>query len=148
MIGNTMVCPNPECPDLDATGARGEYVAGTERCPYCGTALVPASTMDGVDGALEDQGDDPGAADLVPVFSSEDPAEIQIIRSILRGADIPHQTTHDSASDRVLPGFDPFRIIMRGSRDAVFWVPADRADEARALLTEIEADGDEEPDDR
>ena len=60
MIGNTMVCPNPECPDLDATGARGEYVAGTERCPYCGTALVPASTMDGVDAALEDQGDDPG----------------------------------------------------------------------------------------
>lgn len=137
MIENTMVCPNPECPDLDATGARGEYVVGTERCPYCGTALVAASAMEPGGGRSAIGGDEAASTDLEPIFSSEDPAEIQIVRSILRGADIPHQTTHDSATDRVLPGFDPFRF-MRGSRDAVFWVPADRAEEARALLTEIE----------
>jgi len=132
----TMVCPNSECPDLDATGARGEYVVGTELCPYCGTALVAASALEPDGDHAANGGDEVASTDLEPVFSSEDPAEIQIVRSILRGADIPHQTTHDSASDRVLPGFDPFRF-MRGSRDAVFWVPANRVEEARALLTEV-----------
>ena len=53
--------------------------------------------------------------ELEPVFESDDPAEIQIARSILDGAGIPTVTTNDSASDRVLPGFDPFRF-MRGAR--------------------------------
>jgi len=132
-----MVCPNPECPDLDGSGVRGEYVFGTPSCPFCGSALVeshPGTT------SVESPGESPGGGrdpKLEPVFETDDPAEIQIVRTILDGAGIPHTTTHDSASDRVLPGFDPFRF-MRGSRDAVFWVPEERAEEARALLTEVD----------
>ena len=84
---------------------------------------------------------DHGDPELEPVFQSDDPAEIQIARSILDGAGIPSVTTNDSASDRILPGFDPFRF-MRGARAAVFWVPVDLAEEARALLTEVAPDDD------
>jgi hypothetical protein len=137
----TMTCPNPECPDLEGSGVRGEYVAGTTVCPYCGTTLVefhPVADPAGV------PRDDSGRSErtLEPVFQSEDPAEVQIVRTILDGAEIPYSTSHDTASDRVLPGFDPFRFA-RGSRDAVFWVPAEFAEEARALLTEVEPEGDE-----
>jgi hypothetical protein len=133
----TMVCPNPECPDLDGSGAPGEYVVGTTVCPYCSTPLVEARREpDPSSPTIEPKASEQDPK-LEPVFQTDDPAEIQIVRTILNGADIPHTTTHDSASDRVLPGFDPFRFL-RGSRDAVFWVPAKFAEEARALLTEVD----------
>ncbi len=141
MNQGTVVCPNPECPDLEASGIRGEYVAGTERCPYCGVDLVDSAWINGQEAVTTSPASESEGPGLEPVFQSDDPAEIQIARSILEGADIPSVTTNDSASDRVLPGFDPFRF-MRGSRDAVFWVPADRAEEARALLTEVAPDED------
>lgn len=143
MNESAVVCPNPECPDLEASGIRGEYVAGTERCPYCGAALVDSSWVEGQGDATTMPAPESKGPQLEPVFQSDDPAEIQIARSILEGAEIHSFTTNDSASDRVLPGFDPFRF-MRGSRDAVFWVPADRAEEARALLTEVAPDNDEQ----
>jgi hypothetical protein len=138
MSETTMVCPNPECPDLDGSGVRGEYVIGTSVCPYCGTALE-ARRGESPNGPRVGSGEPGQDPKLEPVFQTDDPAEIQIVRTILDGADIPNTTTHDSASDRVLPGFDPFRFL-RGSRDAVFWVPAEFAEEARALLTEAEPD--------
>ena len=141
MQRTVVVCPNPDCPDLEASGVRGEYVFGTGVCPYCGAELVDPAWFD----AQERGGKAPtagsGGPELEPVFESDDPAEIQIARSILDGAGIPTVTTNDSASDRVLPGFDPFRF-MRGARAAVFWVPVDFADEARALLTEVAPDDD------
>jgi hypothetical protein len=140
-----VVCPNPECPDLEATGVPGEYVFGTEVCPYCGAQLVDPAWSE----AAEEGSAAPSAGDTEPqleaVFSSDDPSEIHVVRSILDGAGIPILTTHDSTSDRVLPGFDPTRF-MRGSRGAVFWVPADRAEEARALLTEVAPDEESEQD--
>ncbi len=144
MTEQTVVCPNPECPDLEASGARGEYRAGTELCPYCGTRLVDVSLVDEKAAVSEKPGIDPGNRDLEAVFSTDDPAEIQIVRSILQGAHIPYFTSHDSASDRVLPGFDPFRFIG-GSKDAIFWVTPDRAEEARALLTEVDPEEDPDP---
>lgn len=134
-----VVCPNPECPDLEATGVPGEYVSGTEVCPYCGAELVAPAWIDRLDARSTGASRETNAGPPEPVFESDDPAEIQIARSILEGAGIPSTTTHDSASDRALPGFDPFRF-MGGVRAAVFWVPADRADEARALLTEVAPD--------
>jgi hypothetical protein len=137
MLEATMVCPNPECPDLDGSGVPGEYVVGTTACPYCGTPLVEARPESDASRATIEPKVPDQRPELEPVFQTDDPAEIQIVRTILSGADIPHTTTHDSASDRVLPGFDPFRFL-RGSRDAVFWVPAEFAEEARALLTETD----------
>jgi hypothetical protein len=140
-----VVCPNPECPDLEATGVPGEYVSGTEVCPYCGAQLVDPTWIESVDPGRETPPPAAGEPELEAVFSSDDPSEIHVVRSILEGAEIPILTTHDSASDRVLPGFDPTRF-MRGSRGAVFWVPADRAEEARALLTEVAPDEESGPD--
>ena len=141
MNQGTVVCPNPDCPDLEASGVRGEYVSGTGVCPYCGTELVDPTRFDVHEREGKARTAGSGDPELEPVFESDDPAEIQIARSILEGAGIPCVTTNDSASDRVLPGFDPFRF-MRGARAAVFWVPADLAEEARALLTEV-APGDD-----
>jgi len=101
--------------------------------------LVDSSWVEGQGNATTPRAPESRGSHLEPVFQSDDPAEIQIARSILEGAEIPSFTTNDSASDRVLPGFDPFRF-MRGSREAVFWVPADRAEEARTLLTEVAPD--------
>ena len=143
MKEHTVACPNPECPDLEASGVHGEYLAGTELCPYCGTRLVESSWLNEENVPSPKARVEPGSQDLEAIFTTDDPAEIQIVRSILQGADIPYFTSHDSASDRVLPGFDPFRFIG-GSKDAVFWVSPERAEEARALLTE--ADPGEDPD--
>ncbi len=144
MKESTLVCPNPECPDLEASGVHGEYLAGTELCPYCSTPLVDSSWLDEGGASVAEPRIDPGDQELEAVFTTEDPAEIQIVRSILQGADIPYLTSHDSASDRVLPGFDPFRFMGR-SKDAVFWVAPDRAEEARALLTEVDPGEDPDP---
>lgn len=147
MRGEVRVCPNPDCPDLEATGSPGEYVSGIQVCPYCGAELVDPACLDRVDARSSVASERTVGTPPEPVFESNDPAEIQIARSILEGAGIPIMTTNDSQSDRVLPGFDPFRF-MRGARSAVFWVPAEFAEEARALLTEVDPDdgGDTTPD--
>ena len=146
MKEHTVACPNSECPDLEASGVHGEYLAGTELCPYCGTRLVESSWLNEENVPSPKARVEPGSQDLEAIFTTDDPAEIQIVRSILQGADIPYLTSHDSASDRVLPGFDPFRFIG-GSRDAVFWVSPERAEEARALLTEVAPDKATDPSD-
>ncbi len=141
MQRTVVVCPNPDCPDLEASGVRGEYVSETSVCPYCGAGLVDPAWVEAQEREGKVRTPDHGDPELEPVFQSDDPAEIQIARSILDGAGIPSVTTNDSASDRILPGFDPFRF-MRGARAAVFWVPVDLAEEARALLTEVAPDDD------
>jgi hypothetical protein len=36
-----MICPNAECPDRIISGIPGEYRDGIEKCPKCGSDLVP-----------------------------------------------------------------------------------------------------------
>ncbi len=133
-----MFCVNPECPDYEATGFHAEYVDGVTVCPTCGEFLVDRLP----DNAA---GDDPrpastsvGADDeLIEVFSSSDPSEIPIVKSMLEAAGIPCLIRGEE-------GFDSFR----GSRSAfrynpragaiVFLVPAALADDARALLQQTD----------
>jgi uncharacterized Zn finger protein (UPF0148 family) len=35
-----LICPNPDCPDIELFGVRGEYGEGVVTCPKCGTRLV------------------------------------------------------------------------------------------------------------
>jgi hypothetical protein len=35
-----MICPNPDCPDIELFNVQGEYGKGVETCPKCGTRLV------------------------------------------------------------------------------------------------------------
>ncbi len=141
MVGSRlMFCGNPGCPDFEATGFHAEYVDGVTVCPTCGEFLVdqpPDEADDDTTGATPSPaGGDP---ELVEVFSSSDPAEIPIVKSMLEAAGIRCLTRGEE-------GFDSFR----GSRSAfrynpragaiVFLVPADLADDARALLRQ----GDEE----
>jgi hypothetical protein len=133
-----MFCVNPECPDYEATGFHAEYVDGVTVCPTCGEFLVDRLP----DNAA---GDDPrpasasvGADDeLTEVFSSSDPSEIPIVKSMPEAAGIPCLIRGEE-------GFDSFR----GSRSAfrynpragaiVFLVPAALADDARALLQQVD----------
>lgn len=138
VVSRPMFCSNRECPDFEATGFHAEYVDGVTVCPTCGEFLVdrlPDHTTDDDPGALSTSAG--GDAELVQVHSSSDPSEIPIVRSVLEAAGIPCLIRGEE-------GFDSFR----GSRSAfrynpragaiVFLVPADLADDARALLQQVD----------
>ena len=76
------------------------------------------------------------------MFETSDPSEAPIIRSILKGADIPFIARPGNRGDKL--GF--FRAESQfapGAGLVRFWVPSARAEEARALLTEVEPTDDE-----
>ncbi len=131
-------CVNPACPDFEATGFHAEYVDGITVCPTCGEYLVdqlPDVSADNNAGTFTRSTG--GAAELAEVHSSSDPSEIPIVKSMLEAAGIPCLIRGEE-------GFDSFR----GSRSAfrynpragaiVFLVPADLADDARALLQQTD----------
>ena len=92
-------CPNPSCPDREASGGPGEYRDGIRTCPYCGTPLEP--------GPARGAGDTPAsgtpepAAHEATVFLARDATEADMIRGLLeiegilaiarvrRGTDMP-----------------------------------------------------------
>jgi hypothetical protein len=133
-----MYCPNPECPDLVQAGVRGEYVDTITVCPACGSYLV--ATIEEADPQLAAQR---GAGEPEPVFFTEEPTEIPIIKSILDGAGIPYSAEGDEHFDAFRGGLSPLRFNpLSGS--VTFYVPANLAEEARALLAgheEIEQPG-------
>jgi len=124
-----MYCTNPECPDVLSSGRPGEYVDGVESCPACGARLtelaVPATDDAAVDEPFE------------PVFETGNPAEVPIIKSLLGSAEIPYLVDGDTGWDALRGGLTPFRFSHQGPR-IVFSVPPERAEEARALLEEVE----------
>lgn len=132
-----MICPNPDCPDRVATGEPGEYRAGVTHCPYCGEPLV--------DRLPEDPDHWPtaeiSAADAEPeaVLETSDAAELEIVKSILLGAEIPFMVRGHEQFKAFRGGHAAFRFNPGAGR-LVVEVPADRAEEARALLTEAEPD--------
>jgi len=129
-----MYCPNPECPDTQADGRPGEYVAGIEMCPVCGAPLVERleQALPGRD-ARPDQGPE---VEMVPVFETADPAEAQIVKTILTGAEIHFVNRGQERFSALAGGHASFRFNP-GVGSLVFVVSADRAEEARALLTEV-----------
>ena len=138
-----MLCPNPECPDHVAGGEPGEYRAHVEVCPVCGTPLVHA-LPEGWPQGEEPDDSKPTPRDWhgepEPVFECTDPTEVAVVKSILDGAGIPYLTRGEETFD-----------ALRGVRSAVrfnplagqvrFLVPSDLADEATALLEELEEEG-------
>jgi hypothetical protein len=127
-----MYCPNPECPDLVQSGVRGEYVDEVTVCPACGSYLV--ATIEEADSQIRAQR---GAGEPEPVFVTEVPSEIPIIKSILDGAGIPYSAEGEEHFDAFRGSLSPLRFNpLSGS--VTFYVLADLAEEARALLTELD----------
>jgi hypothetical protein len=127
-----MYCSNPECPDFVATGAHGEFVAGVTACPYCRQRLV--ETIE--DGSPPAREPDP-STEPVPVLETSDPAELEIVTSILTGAEIPFLVRGHEQYKAFRGGHAAFRFNPRAGA-LVILVPAERAEEARILLTATE----------
>jgi len=128
-----MFCTNPECPDFLATGAHGEFVAGVTNCPYCRQPLA-AMLEDG--GPPLDLEPDP-SSEPEAVLETSDPAEFEIVKSILTGAEIPFLVRGHEQYKAFRGGHAAFRFNPKAGALVVL-VPAERAEEARALLTEVE----------
>lgn len=140
-----MFCPNPDCPDLVASGVPGEYRQGIARCPVCGVDLVdgdPRQRVDEMPNAAADAAEPPF---VVAVAEVDEPAEIDVVRSVLEGAEIPFVVEGGDRREAYRAGhalhrFHPLFGTLR------FLVPQDYAEEARALLTVVDDAADLEPD--
>jgi len=108
------------CPECDA-----EYREGIYQCPDCEVSLVEATEP-----VEEDYG-----PDIVAVFRSADQALLPVIKSVLEGSDIPYFIQGDEAVG-LLPLGKPGSGFFGDALRAIVLVPEDRAEEARALLTE------------
>jgi len=71
------------------------------------------------------------------VLETSDPAEFEIVKSILAGAGIPFLVQGHEQFKAFRGGHAAFRFNPRAGA-LVFLVPAERAEEARALLTATE----------
>ena len=118
-----MVCP--EC------GA--EYGEGFDRCTDCDVALVH-----------ERPPEDHEATPYVTVFETSETDLIPVIKSVLRGAEIPFNTEGEAMMN-LFPSDLLGPLMSRPGAEVSFLVPEERAEEARQLLTEQPAP--EEPDD-
>lgn len=135
----SMYCANTDCPDFHATGVHGEYVDGVTVCPYCGEPLVenlPAAA-ERESTALFNAPPCVGEDELETIFETSDPSEVAVIRSILDGAGIPSLLRGEEEFDALRGARSAFRLNPRGGA-VRFLVPASRAEEARALLTEVD----------
>jgi hypothetical protein len=132
-----MFCANPDCPDFVATGNHGEFVAGVTHCPYCREPLVERLPESERNRPPEEVSEPTLEPELV--HETSDPAEAEIIKSILTGAEIPFVLRGQEQFNAFRGGHAAFRFNPRAGA-LVFLVPADRAEEARALLTEVEPD--------
>lgn len=106
---------------------RSEYEEGITFCEQCQTDLVDTLPPE----------DELAYQELTTVFTTGDEGTIQIIKSILEEAGIPCYARSQGVQDlfalgRFGTGFSP----VAGPVD--IQVPSDRAQEAKALLDEIE----------
>lgn len=117
----------PFCPEC-----RTEYRAGFERCSDCGAALVETLPAEAH-----------GAPAYALLLSTADPDLLPVVTSTLDGAGIPWVADGAEAAALLPLG------VGRGSSHGVaaeIHVPADRLEEARALLeAEAEPEGELPP---
>jgi len=142
-----MFCPNDECPDFVNTGLRSEYRDDVMVCPYCGASMVahrPENPFPEVEGIIEKPpvGNDEA---MEPVIEATDLSEVAIIKSILEGAAIPFVTQGENQFSAFRGAFVGGSIFNPRARGVVFTVPARMAEEARALLEEIDEDSEDTP---
>ena len=116
----------PFCP-----GCHYEYVEGITRCPDCDLELVdtlpdkppPAKVID---------------EPFVPIFAAIDEAEAKVVRSVLEGAGVPVWEKSD-----IVKFLGTLTVGPLASETIA--VPESRADEARKLIEEALATGDQMP---
>jgi hypothetical protein len=132
-----MFCPNPECPDLEASGVRGEYREGITQCPSCGEPLVErvasesAQALRMVDGDIE----------LETVFVTADGTEATVVRSLLDSSDIPYVLNGAAGQDYLGLGLAGIGVIGRGG--VAFRVRTEDLETVRGLLEGLELPADE-----
>ncbi len=132
---SAMLCPNPDCPDVQETGTPGEYRQDVERCPRCGTTLeaVQLDTSEPVNTS------DHGVA-LEPVFESLDPTEVVVIQSMLSAEGIPCQVSPQGIQRHLGGQLSPFPVHPVASGVVVISVPAALAETAREILSKVETE--------
>lgn len=132
-----MFCPNPDCPDLEASGVRGEYREGITLCPRCGEALVEhlasesAQVLQLVDGDIE----------LETVLVTADGTEATVVRSLLDSTDIPYVVNGAAGQDYLGLGLAGIGVIGRGG--VAFRVRTQDVETVRGLLEGLELPADE-----
>ncbi len=118
------------CPECGA-----EYREGFDHCTDCDVALTHEPPTP----------EDHEATAYVTVFETSETDVIPVIKSILRGAEIPFNTQGEAMMN-LFPSDLLGRVMARPGAEVSFLVPEERAEEARELLTEQPAAA-EEPDD-
>ena len=108
------------CPECGA-----EYREGFDRCTDCDVALVHEPPTP----------EDHEATPYVTVFETSETDVIPVIKSILRGAEIPFNTKGEAMMN-LFPSDLLGRVMSRPGAEVSFLVPEGRAEEARQLLTE------------
>ena len=134
-----MFCPNDECPDFVNSGLRSEYRDDVAVCPYCETPLVGYLPQEPVEDV--DEPSKPRVADdeaLEPVIEATDLTEVTIIKSVLDAASIPYLTRGEDRFNAFRGTFAGGSIFNPHSRGVIFAVPSRMAEEARALLEELD----------
>ena len=111
------------CPECGA-----EYRPGFDRCADCDVALVPEPPPE----------EDHRATTYVQVFATSQTDVIPVIKSLLRGADIPFETDGEAMMN-LFPSDLLGPVWSRPRGEVRFHVPESWADEARELLaTDVE----------
>jgi hypothetical protein len=131
-----MYCVNPDCPDYVETGQHPEFVPGVTVCPKCGEYLAESIPDDPAPRPTPDAAPD---ADFEPVYESWDPTEVPIVKSLLDAAGIPYLVDGEERFDTFRGAKAALRFNPRGA-SVFFLVPSHLAEDARALLEEVDTD--------
>ncbi len=84
---------------------------------------------------MNDHSDDHQATPYVMVFATSEMDVIPVIKSVLRGADIPFETDGEAIMN-LFPSDLLGPVLSRPRGEVRFHVPESQADEARELLAE------------
>ncbi len=130
-MSGTMVCTNPDCPDVELYGVHGEYGPEARTCPKCHHLLVPLDAVDQDRSApAEPGGNEP--APLVPLCAPRTSAELAVVRSLLQAEGISHFVHNEHFGALEVGPFIPLLNVR------TVLVPADELDRARGLLVPTE----------
>ena len=113
------------CPECGA-----EYRPEFARCSDCDVALVPEAPPE----------ESHEASPLAVVFATSEIDVIPVIKSLLRGADLPFETDGEAMMN-LFPSDLLGPVLSRPRGEVRFLVPEARAEEARELLTARPVDG-------
>lgn len=111
------------CPECGS-----EYVTGVTECADCGVALqaAPPPTPDPPEDVV-----------LVPAYETGDAIRVALVKSLLEEAEIPYLARNEQLQD--LFGFGRLVPVNPVSGPVIFMVPEAHAEEARALLSGLDA---------